>query len=173
MRSETKRQNFNVTPEQDADLLRLRDGLGVSSVKDAILRAAQIVTVLTRQTQRGGTLYIQTATGENQRLVIPELELAFGEEWLFLTARPHPWRRQLFLKGRKLPAATVWTDWRVNGGTEAEAAANWDIPLAAAQECIRYGETNQDLLRLEAEEEHQRLSDVDVLVSPNTSRRPR
>ena len=73
MRNETKRQNFNVTPEQDADLLRLRDGLGVSSVKDAILRAAQIMTVLARQTSHGGTLYIQTATGENQRLVIPEL----------------------------------------------------------------------------------------------------
>jgi len=167
MRNETKRQNFNVTPEQDADLLRLRDGLGVSSVKDAILRAAQIMTVLARQTSHGGTLYIQTATGENQRLVIPELEYATKREWLFLTERPHPWRRQLFLKGKKLPAATVWTDWRINGGTEAEIAANWDIPLAAAQECIRYGEANQDLLRLEAEEERQRLSEVGISMAAN------
>ncbi len=46
--SELKRQNFNVTPEQEAELLSLQTELAAPSVKDAILRAARLVLTLTR-----------------------------------------------------------------------------------------------------------------------------
>ena len=36
------------------------------------------------------------------RLLIAELQPATDGEWSYLVARPHPWRRQLFVKGRKL-----------------------------------------------------------------------
>ena len=170
MTLETKRQNFNVTPEQEADLARLREELDAPSVKDAILRAARIVGAISRQTRQGGALYVREATGEQHRLLIPELESAAPGPWQFLVARPHPWRRQLWVKGRKLPAATVWTDWRVNGGTPEEVAANWDLPLAAAEESIRYGETHRDLLRMEAEEEKRRLAEAGVPVMPESGR---
>lgn len=164
MASDTKRQNFNVTPEQEADLARLREELDAPSVKDAILRAARIVEAIARQTRRGGALYIHDASGQTHRLIIPELEAVTETAWQFLTARPHPWRRQLWIKGRKLPAAVVWTDWRVNGGTLEEIADNWDLPLKAVEESIRYGETHQDLLRMEAEEEKRRLSEEGLSV---------
>ena len=93
-----------------------------------------------------------------ERLVIPELEPAAETGWQFLTERPHVWRRQLWVKGRKLPASVVWTDWRVNGGTVEEIVDNWDLPVAAAAEALRYGETHQDLLWIEAEEEKRRAS---------------
>ena len=170
MAVETKRQNFNVTPEQEADLNRLREELDAPSVKDAILRAVRIVEVISRQTRRGGALYIHEASGESHRLLIPELETAREASWQFLTARPHPWRRQLWIKGRKLPAAVVWTDGRVNGGSMEEIADNWDLPVAAVEEAIRYGDTHQDLLRMEAEEEKRRLAEAGISIEPESKR---
>ena len=38
-----------------------------------------------------------------------------------------------------------------------EAAENWDLPLAAIHEVIRYCESHQELIKLEAEEEGDRL----------------
>ena len=165
MAAETKRQNFNITPEQEMELAQLRETLDAPSAKDAILRAVRIVGIIARQTQRGGRLYIHDASGQAQRLIIPELEPADEVGWQFLTERPHPWRRQLWLKGRKLPASVIWTDWRVNGGTVEEVADNWDLPVAAAEEALRYGETHRDLLRMEAEEEKRRLVEAGVVVA--------
>ena len=165
MAAETKRQNFNITPDQETELARLRETLDAPSAKDAILRAVRIVEAIARQTRRGGRLYIHDAFGQPQRLIIPELEAPDEAEWQFLTERPHPWRRQLWLKGRKLPASVVWTDWRINGGTVQEIADNWDLPVAAAEEALRYGEMHQDLLRMEAEEEKRRLAEAGISVS--------
>jgi uncharacterized protein (DUF433 family) len=85
-----------------------------------------------------------------------------SESWQFLVARPHPWRKQLYIKGRKLLAATVWSDMIANGMTPMEAADNWDLPIAAVLEASEYCQTHQDLLKLEAEEERFRLQETGV-----------
>lgn len=71
--------------------------------------------------------------------------------------RPHPWRKQLSIKGRKLYAATLWRDLLANQLTPEQAADNWNLPLAAIHEAVSYCEMHQDLLALEAEEERYRL----------------
>ena len=100
MRTEPKRQNFNTTPEQEAELARLRQVLNAPSIKDAILRAARVITLLAQEQGKGQTLYLRRADGEMTRLLIPELEGAQNPEWTYLVARPHEWRRQLYVKGR-------------------------------------------------------------------------
>lgn len=92
-----------------------------------------------------------------------------SENWQYLVQRPHPWRRQLAFKGRKLLAATVWRDLIANNMTPKEAAENWDLPTAAIQEAIHYCETHQDLLKLEAEEEQQRLQERGVSFEPHSA----
>ncbi len=82
--------------------------------------------------------------------------------WQFLVSRAHPWRKQLYVKGRKLLAFTVWQDMLSNQLSPEQAADNWELPLAAIHEVIRYCETHQDLLRLEAEEERDRLQEKGV-----------
>jgi uncharacterized protein (DUF433 family) len=149
--------------------VRLRETLDAPSAKDAILRAVRIVDAIAQQTRRGGQLYVQSAEGQMQRLLIPELETPPQDAWQYLTARPHPWRRQLWVKGRKLPAAVVWTDWRVNGGTPEEIADNWDLPTDAVKEILRYGEENQEFLRMEAEEEKRRLAEMGISVTSRIS----
>jgi uncharacterized protein (DUF433 family) len=74
-------------------------------------------------------------------------------QWQYLEERPHPWRKQLYIKGRRLKAFTVWMDMLVNELTPEEVADNKELPLAAVKEAIEYCETHQDLLQQEADEE--------------------
>jgi uncharacterized protein (DUF433 family) len=162
MAAETKRQNFNITPEQEAELTWLREALGASSTKDAILLAVRILGILAREVQQGRSVYLGTESGQLTRLLIAELQPASNGEWIYLVARPHPWRRQLFVKGRRLRAFTVWMDMQTNGMTPEEAADNWDLPLEAIEEIRRYSEEQRALLEMEAEEERRRLLEEDV-----------
>jgi uncharacterized protein (DUF433 family) len=80
-------------------------------------------------------------------------ETQADETWQFLAPYPQSWRKQLYIKGRKLPASIVWGDMIVNEMTPEESAKDWDLPLEAVQESIRYCETHRELLDLEAEKE--------------------
>jgi uncharacterized protein (DUF433 family) len=79
------------------------------------------------------------------------------ENWQYLIARPYAWRKQLYIKGRKLLASTIWRDMIANGMSPEQAAKNWDLPLSAIYEAIDYCESHQELLKLEADEERYRL----------------
>lgn len=157
MKTELKRQNFNITPEQEADINWLKDALDAPSAKEAILWAVRVLITLAQETKRGGKVYLSDETGEKSRLLIPELERLHEDDWTYLVKRPHPWRRQLYVKGRRLPARTVWADMLTNSMTALQAAENWDLPLAAVEEISRYCESNKALLAMEAEEERCRL----------------
>ncbi|NEP58175.1 MAG: hypothetical protein F6K31_14325 [Symploca sp. SIO2G7] len=93
---------------------------------------------------------------------------ADNSTWQFLVSRPHSWRQQLYIKGRKLLASTVWQDMIVNSMSPEQAADNWDLPLAAIHEAIQYCQTHQDLVKLEAEEERHRLQEKGVSLEPKS-----
>jgi len=78
-------------------------------------------------------------------------------DWQYLAKRNHPWRKQLYVKGQKLFASTIWQDMIANGMSVEDAADNWDLPLDAIDEVVRYCESHHDLLRLEADEERYHL----------------
>ena len=161
----TKRQNFNVTPEQEAEIAWLREALGVSTAKDAILRAVRIAAILSRERREGRVLMVRLAGGESQRLIIPELECPSGG-WRYLVEREHGWQRQMSIKGRRLLAATVWRDMQANGQSPDEAADEWDIPVEAVEEAVRWSEANRALLEMEACEEARRLETAGVALAP-------
>ncbi len=98
-------------------------------------------------------------------------ELKTETQWQYLESRPQSWRSSLYLKGRKLRAHTVWSDMLVNGDPPQLAASNWDLPLAAIQEVIRYCETHQFLLQQEAEEERRYLEERGVVLEPPVTHR--
>jgi len=104
---------------------------------------------------------------ELMRAIVQSIEATSQQEkWQFLVSRSHPWRKQLYIKGRKLLVSTLWQDMIANQMTIEQAAENWDLPLAAVHEAIQYCETHQDLLNIEAEEEHYRLQDKGVSLEP-------
>lgn len=158
MATETKRQNFNITPEQEAELTWLREAIDAPTTKDTILRAVRVFATLAREAQHGRRLFLRDANGGFAELLIPELEPIEKETWNYLVARPHPWRRQLYVKGRRLRAFDVWMDMLTNKETPEQAAENWELPMEAIAEIVRYCESHRDLLVMEADEERQRLS---------------
>jgi len=157
MKTQLKRQNFNITPEQEADINWLKEALDAPSAKDAILLAVRTLMILSRETKRGRRIYLTDESGEKERLLIPELERAHQDERVYLVARPHSWRRQLYVKGRRLPASVVWSDMITNDMSIDEAADNWDLPVEAVEEIINYCEANRELLEMEADEERRSL----------------
>jgi hypothetical protein len=161
-----KRQNFDVTPEQDAEIAWLRDALGVSTAKDTLLRAVRIAAVLSREVKEGRVLMVRAPGRDPERLVIPELERPAEGGWRYLIERDHPWQRQMSIKGRRLLAATVWRDMVSDGHTLAAAAEEWDIPIEAVEEAQRWSEANRSLLEMEAREEARRLTSAGVALAP-------
>lgn len=157
MPATTKRANFDLTPEQDESLTNLRTALSASSIKDTVLRAAQLAALLVGEARRGNHLFVGRSAAQVTRLVIPELEANLPPPWQWLVERPHPWRRQLWIKGRKLQASAVWLDAQANGLGVAEAAENWELPVPAVEEVFAYCDANQALIQAEADEERHRL----------------
>jgi hypothetical protein len=80
----------------------------------------------------------------------PEFTSYSQETWHYLEERPHPWRRSLYVKGRRLRAFNVWMDMKTEGMTFEDAALNWNLPLDAVEEIVRYCEAHDDLLDWEA-----------------------
>lgn len=92
-------------------------------------------------------------------------------QWQYLEPRSHPWRKQLYIKGRRVKASVIYSDMIVNHETPSEAADNWDLPLAAIQEVIEYCSTHQELLKHEAVEGRRRLEEKGVGLEPPVTHR--
>jgi hypothetical protein len=71
--------------------------------------------------------------------------------WNHLVRREHPWRKQLYLKGRNMTARQLVGGIQANQLNEAKAAANYHLPIEAVREALAYVEENKDLLEIETE----------------------
>ncbi len=164
----SKRQNFDVTPEQEAEIALLQSTFGVGSAKEAILKAVHLTLVLAREVKEGKRIGLvdRRQGGSVTELLLPELEAVGSTRWKYLVARPHAWKKQLYIKGRKLTASQVWLDMLANEMSLAEAAENWDLPVDVIAEATAYCEQNHDLLRAEAEEEKLCLQTQGVKIAP-------
>lgn len=90
------------------------------------------------------------------------------EPWRFLVRRQHPWRKQLYLKGRNLTARQLVGSIKANQLDDEKAAANHRLPIEALREALAYVEKNRTLLETEAEIErlmHKRVAHVPQPVS--------
>jgi hypothetical protein len=87
--------------------------------------------------------------------VIAGLE-RLGGEWTWLVRRDHPWRRQLWIKGRSIAAGSLARTASIEGWSAVEAAQEFDLPLDAVLEAFRYAELAADLVA--AEEAEDRLA---------------
>lgn len=86
--------------------------------------------------------------------------------WQYLEFRSDSWRKQLYLKGKKLRAHNVYSDMMVNDWSIEETAYNWDLTVEAVKEVIEYCQTNQELLAQEAESERRYLEEHGVSIEP-------
>ncbi len=79
------------------------------------------------------------------------------EPWKHLVARRHPWRKQLFIRGRNMTVRVLVGTLKANGFTEEEAAQDLHLPVEAIREALAYFEANPEVIALDAAyEQYQR-----------------
>ena len=71
------------------------------------------------------------------------------EPWKHLVARRHPWRKQLYIKGRNMTVRQLVGGVKANKFTEEQAAANYHLPVEAIREALAYFEANPEVIALD------------------------
>lgn len=84
-------------------------------------------------------------------------------KYLHLELRLGESSRQMFLKGTRKKASTVYKSMRAEGHSIAEAADNHFISPAAVKECIRYCKANESLILKEEEEVERYLREHNLI----------
>jgi uncharacterized protein (DUF433 family) len=87
-----------------------------------------------------------------EEAVVAELEEALRNQWTWLVVREHPWRRQFWIKGRRLTAGDLARTVEIEGWDAERAAHEFDIPLEAVEKALRYLAANRDLVLAEERE---------------------
>jgi uncharacterized protein (DUF433 family) len=86
--------------------------------------------------------------------------------WRYLVARPHPWRRQLAMKGRNMTVGQMVSTLRANQLSPEQASQDLELPLEAIHEALTYYTENRALIELEAAEERRRLTERGYPLEP-------
>jgi uncharacterized protein (DUF433 family) len=86
--------------------------------------------------------------------------------WRYLVARPHPWRRQLAVKGRNMTVGQLVSTIQANHLSPEQASADLELPLELIQEAMTYYAENRALIELEAAEDRRRLSERGYPLEP-------
>ena len=73
-------------------------------------------------------------------------------DWVWLVRRDHPWRRQLWIKGRSLMAGDLARTIEIERWTPEQAAHEYELPLQAVIKAQRYAESARDLIAAEKAE---------------------
>jgi uncharacterized protein (DUF433 family) len=72
------------------------------------------------------------------------------EPWKHLVARRHPWRKQLFLKGRNMTVRQLVGTVKANKFSEVQAAKDLGLPVEAIREALAYFDANPEVIELDA-----------------------
>jgi uncharacterized protein (DUF433 family) len=86
-----------------------------------------------------------------ERLDRTETREAAVPPWQYLVRRRHPWRKQLYVKGRNLTARQLVGAMKANRLGETAAAADYCLSVEAVREALAYVEQDRQLLETEAE----------------------
>ena len=86
-----------------------------------------------------------------ERIDRSEMREAAVPPWQYLVRRRHPWRQQLYVKGRNLTARQLVGAMKANQLDAEAAAADYRLPVEAVHEALAYVESNRELLETEAE----------------------
>ena len=78
-----------------------------------------------------------------ERIERREMREAAVEPWQYLVRRQHPWRKQLYVKGRNMTARQLVGSMKANQLDEEAAAADHRVPVEAVREALAYVESNR------------------------------
>jgi uncharacterized protein (DUF433 family) len=165
------RVQFDLRAEQAPILDLLEQQLGSRSRADLLEAALSTLLWLVTE-QRRGRKIVSIDPSELPRLqhavelAGPPASLPSNDLYEHLVARPHPWRRQLSLKGRNLTVGQLLATMHADHLTPEEAAEELDLPLGQVREALVYYQANRDLVDAELREDRAQLAARGFSVEP-------
>ena len=87
----------------------------------------------------------------------------YTQTYRYLEAKPHKWKKQLWIKGRNMTVWNLIASLRTNQDTPEIAAKYFRLPIEAVQEALDYYQQNQELIHAEVAEEGRRLQEAGLL----------
>lgn len=150
-----RRLSVDLPPETELATRSIADRYFRGVTTDAI-RAALSLLSWTIDAKRSGKRVIavdaEGVPAQFEEPVLPGLEEQLAQATTWLVKRPHPWRRQLWIKGRRLTAGDLARTIEIEGWTPEEAAAQYELPVEAVFEAQRYLSENRELVLAEERE---------------------
>jgi uncharacterized protein (DUF433 family) len=113
----------------------------------ALAQAASPLTVIDPTTRKTWTLVPTDAGSSTQTTEGPRETPA--PPWQHLVVRKHPWRKQLYIKGRNMTVRQLVGGVKANRFTEEEAAKDLHLPVEAIREALAYFEANPEVIALD------------------------
>lgn len=86
--------------------------------------------------------------------------------YAYLVRRSHPWRRQLYLRGRNMTVGQLVAAMNANNSSPEQASIDLELPLVQIHEALAYYEANRDLVDTELREDKKRLTAKGYAVEP-------
>jgi uncharacterized protein (DUF433 family) len=123
-------------------------------VSDAVTTALETFEWVVAALRRGKRVIATDADSlpaAYEEPVIAGLE-GLGQDWTWLVRRDHPWRRQLWVKGRNITAGDLVRTASIEGWAPEETARQFDLPLEAVIEAVRYAGNARELIAAEEAE---------------------
>jgi uncharacterized protein (DUF433 family) len=113
----------------------------------ALAQAGSPATVIDPTTRKTYTLVPTDAGSSSQETQRPRETPA--PPWKYLVVRNHPWRKQLYIKGRNMTVRHLVGTVKANRFTEEQAAQDLHLPVEAIREALAYFEANPEVIALD------------------------
>jgi uncharacterized protein (DUF433 family) len=157
--SRRRRWQIDLRPEDEATLMRARRALGADGDSETGRALLALFGRLAAAIESGSV--VSFLPGDDPRAVdaLPDVTGALRPEghYRWLVAAPHPWRKQLSIKGRRMTAGQLVFSMEANGDSIEEAAEDWDLSAEAVAEAVEYVARNRELIEAEFAEERRRV----------------
>lgn len=155
--SATKRRRLTVDlpPESEAATRALADRYFRGVTADAVRASLSLLSWVLEARRSGKRVVAVPAEGLPDRYEEPVLtgvEEQLNDSPTWLVARPHPWRRQLWIKGRRVTAGDLARTVEIEGWTPEMASTELGLPIEAVLEAQRYLAQNRELVEAEERE---------------------
>lgn len=165
------RLEFDVTPEVNSMIENLQRKLALKSQTDLLIEAFNLFSWVAEEMKSGQRVVSlkpdELATcNQYKELISPIFRDQTETTYKYLVARSHPWRKQLYIKGRNMTVGQLVYSLRANNLSPEEAAKDFDLSLAAIEEALHYYAHNRELIEMESLAEKRTLQEMGIEIEP-------
>jgi len=154
-----RRWQIELRPGDEEALALAQDVFGAENESQAGRELLSFWRRVVEAIRAGNVVTLQRADDPTVADAFPDITRALHPDaaYEFLVRVPHPWRRQLAFKGRRLTPAQLAAEMNANGWSVDRAASEFDLDPKAVREALHYVEHNRTLIAAEAAEERRRV----------------